>query len=199
MSSRRATESDTTASAPETRPNRPGSKGRPTRSRKEAQAARKRPLVPTDRKEARRRSREEAAKQRARANHAMATGDVDNMPLQHRGKDRRYVRDVVDARRNVAEFFFPAALVFMVFSLVLPLLVPQSYAILSTLLLVVLWGGILASIVDSFLLRRQLRAGLLERFGTISGGLVPYGIMRSIQIRRLRLPKPELKHGDTVR
>src|SRR5699024_8061299 len=94
-------------------PARPGSKGRPTRTRKEAEAARRRPLVVDDRKEARRRDRERASRERAEAQQALMTGDESKMPLQHRGRERRLVRDLVDSRRNVAEYFFPIALIFM--------------------------------------------------------------------------------------
>lgn len=175
---------------------RPGSKGRPTRTRREAEAARRRPLVPEDRKDARRRSRETAKVERNATQVALMSGDEKNMPLQHRGSDRRLVRDVVDSRHNVAEYFFPVALVIMALALVLPLVVPSSTTVMSTVMLGVLWGGILICVIDAFLLRRRLRAALTERFGVVGQGLVTYGVMRAIQIRRWRLPKPKIKHGE---
>lgn len=181
-----------------TRPAQSG-KGRPTRTRKEAEAARRRPLVVTDRKEARRRDRAKAQQQRMLAQKAMMTGDEQHMPLQHRGPQRRFVRDVVDSRRNVAELFFPIALVFMVIALLLPLIRPQLYLAMSSAMLVVLWGGIALCVVDGFLLRRRLRAALTERFGEVQRGLVGYGIMRQSQIRRWRLPRPGIKHGEAPR
>ncbi|MBB5831640.1 DUF3043 domain-containing protein [Brachybacterium aquaticum] len=183
--------------APE--PTRPGSKGRPTRTRKEAEAARRRPLVVDDRKEARRRDRERAQQERMEAQQALMTGDEKKMPLQHRGEDRRFVRDVVDSRRNIAEFFFPIALVFMLIALVLPLIRPDLTAALSGGMVVILWGGIFLCVIDAFLLRRKLRAKLEERFGGVGQGLVGYGIMRAIQIRRFRLPRPQIKHGEEPR
>ncbi|MGY5764349.1 DUF3043 domain-containing protein [Brachybacterium sp. DNPG3] len=184
---------------PDPEPARPGSKGRPTRTRKEAEAARRRPLVVDDRKEARRRSREQASRTRGIEQRALMTGDEKNMPAQHRGRDRRLVRDIVDARRNLAEYFFPVAIVFMVLSLVLPLINANLYTLMSVGMLVVLWGGILLCVVDAFRLRRVLRARLEEAFGVVSPGLVSYGVMRAIQIRRFRLPKPAIKHGEEVR
>ena len=118
---------------------------------------------------------------------------------QHRGPERRYVRDVVDSRRNVAEYFFPIALVFMLVALVLPLIRPEITTAMSTGMIIVLWGGIALCVVDSLFLRRSLRAKLTERFGEVQRGLVGYGIMRAIQIRRFRRPRAQIKHGESPR
>lgn len=174
---------------------RTAAKGRPTRSRKEAEAARRRPLVVSDRKEARRRDRERSRTRQMEAQQALVTGDESKMPLQHRGPERREVRDLVDTRHNVAEYFFPVALVFMIVALVLPLIDQSLYLAMSTLLIALLWGGIAICVIDAFFLRRRLRAALTEEFGEVKRGLVGYGIMRAIQIRRFRLPKPQVKHG----
>ncbi|MDN5687808.1 MAG: DUF3043 domain-containing protein [Brachybacterium sp.] len=182
-----------------TQPERPGSKGRPTRTRKEAEAARRRPLVVDDRKEARKRDRAQAARARQESQQAMMTGDEKKMPLQHRGPDRRLVRDLVDSRRNIAEYFFPLALIFMLVALIMPLIRPELYLTMSTGMIVVLWGGILVCVIDSFFLRRHLRKHLTAEYGTVERGLVGYGIMRAIQIRRFRLPRAQVKHGQSPR
>jgi hypothetical protein len=70
---------------------------------------------------------------------------------------------------------------------------------MSTGMIIVLWGGIALCIVDSLILRRSLRAKLTERFGDVQRGLVGYGIMRAIQIRRFRLPRAQIKHGESPR
>lgn len=196
MTSRRSASEPTPAETPQPRP---GSKGRPTRTQKEALAARRRPLVVDDRKEARRRERARAQQQRMAAHQAMMTGDEKNMPLQHAGAERRFVRDVVDSRHNVAEYFFPVAVVFMLITLILPLFRQDWYFMLSTWMLIILWGGMLLCVIDGFLLRRRLRPLLTERFGQVAKGLVGYGVMRQIQIRRLRLPRPQVKHGQQPR
>lgn len=187
--------------APEPEPStRPGSKGRPTRTRKEAEAANRRPLVVDDRKEARKRSRERANRERAEQQTALMTGDESKMPLQHRGPERRLVRDLVDSRRNIAEYFFPVALVVVLVALILPIVRQDELAAAVNLgLLIALWGGIALCVVDAFILRRHLRRKVTEAFGEVKGGLVSYGIMRAVQIRRFRLPKPALKHGQQPR
>lgn len=127
------------------------------------------------------------------------TGDEAHLPAQHRGPERRYVRDAVDSRHNLAEYFFPIALVLMVVALVVPFIAPSTYALMSTIMLVVLWGGIALCVLDAFRIRRLLRAGLTERFGGVMPGLVSYGNTRAIQIRRWRLPKPQVAHGEAPR
>ena len=184
---------------PSPQPQRPGSKGRPTRTRKEAEAARRRPLVVDDRKEARSRDRERANRERAEAQQALMTGDERKMPLQHRGPERSFVRDVVDSRRNIAEYFFPVAFLFMLLALVLPLIKPELTAVFSGGMILVLWGGIALCVVDGFILRKRLRREVTERFGDVGRGVVTYGIMRAIQIRRFRLPRAQIKHGESPR
>lgn len=187
--------------APEPAPNsRPGSKGRPTRTRKEAEAANRRPLVVDDRKEARKRSRERANRERAEQQTALMTGDESKMPLQHRGPERRLVRDLVDTRRNLAEYFFPVALVVVLIALILPIVRQDALAAtVNLVLLIALWGGIALCVIDAFILRRHLRRNLDQAHGEVKPGLVSYGIMRAVQIRRFRLPKPALKHGEQPR
>ncbi|MCS6712734.1 DUF3043 domain-containing protein [Brachybacterium sp. EF45031] len=178
---------------------RPAGKGRPTRSRAEALAARRKPLVPADRKAARAADRQHRAEERQRTQQALVTGDETNMPPAHRGPERRFVRDLVDARWNVGELFFPVALVILMVTLILPLLRPDLYGLANILMLIVLWGGIALTAIDAVVLRRRLRAALTERFGSVGQGLVSYGILRSIQMRMLRLPKPQVGRGQAPR
>lgn len=174
-------------------------KGRPTRSRKEAQAARRRPLVPEDRKEAKRQSKAKAREASNREHHALVTGDEEHYPVQHRGADRRLVRDVVDSRHNVAEYFLPFALIAMLVPFAIQLFAPANFQALSVFFIVVMWGGIALVILDSFLLRAKIRKALTERFGTVPSGMVSYGILRSTNIRPWRMPKAKIKHGEEPR
>ena len=54
----------------------------------------------------------------------------------------------------------------------------------------------LAVFVDVFILSRKLRKRLTEKFGEVERGTVWYGSMRSLQFRRLRLPKPLVRRGE---
>lgn len=191
---------DSSTTAPPSDPTaRTQGKGRPTRSRREAEAERRRPLVVTDRKEARRRSRAKAQQQRSAAQRALVTGDEANLPYQHRGAQRRYVRDLVDSRRNIVEIIFPVAIVAMLLTILMTFVRPDLQAPVTAVMTPVIWAGLAVCVVDAFLLRRRLRRELTARFGSVEPGAPGYGIMRQIQIRRLRLPKPMVKHGERPR
>ncbi|ANP27785.1 hypothetical protein DAD186_12350 [Dermabacter vaginalis] len=174
-------------------------KGRPTRSRKEAVAARRTPLVPKDRKEAKRRSKQKDRAAANREHQALLAGDEAHYPVQHRGADRRLVRDIVDSRHNVAEYFLPFALIAMLFPFAMQLIDPVKFQVVSIVFLVVLWAGILVVVIDTFLLRRKIRKVLTERFGVVPAGMVSYGLLRSTNIRPWRMPKPQIKHGEAPR
>ena len=87
-------------------------KGRPTPKRKVSEAANKRPLVAPA--TARRPAASGRKAQRDIEYQAMQTGDERNMPAKDRGPVRRFIRDSVDARWNLGEFFLPVAAVFLV-------------------------------------------------------------------------------------
>ena len=170
-----------------------GGKGRPTPTRREAELARKQRVKPkVDARDARRRMREQAREERAKVRHAMATGDERNYLSRDRGPVRGFIRDWVDSRRTIAEFFLPIVLVVLLLSFVRnPTIQLLSTAVwLATMLLVAVdltWFG--------FRLRREIR----RRFPDDEGrGHVFYGIARATQLRRLRMPKPRVRPGAQV-
>jgi hypothetical protein len=103
---------------------------------------------------------------------------------------RRFARDFVDSRFNIAEFFLPMAVVILVLSMVRVGSL-QNIALLLWLVVIVLI--VLDSAVSGFRLRKRLA----ERFpDQRTKGAVAYALMRSLQIRRLRLPKPQVNRGE---
>lgn len=189
---RRRTE-DPPAAVP-TGTDRPGAKGRPTPSRKEAEAARKAQLKPTlDKREARRQRRAEVARDRQRVRTAMAQGDESAYPLRDRGPVRRFVRDLVDSRRTVAEFMLPILLLVLLSSLVPS---RQMQAITAFLWLF----SMLLLISDTTLLGFRVKREVARRFpDENTKGSVFYGIARATQLRRLRMPKPAVRPGQPPR
>ena len=81
-----------------------GKKGRPTPKRKQAEAARIRPLVPADRKEAKRAARAARNARWEAEQRALVTGDEKHLPMRDKGSARRFVRDYVDARHSFSEW-----------------------------------------------------------------------------------------------
>ena len=166
-------------------------KGAPTPKRNAQVAARKRPLVPEDRKASRAAERTAIADQRLKMRQAMDTGDEKFLPLRDKGPQKRFARDYVDARFSLGEYLMFGALVFVVISLLVPASSEQMIYVLGGF-----WVMFLAVFVDVFILSRKLKKRLAEKFGEVERGTVWYGSMRSLQFRRLRLPKPQVKRGD---
>ncbi len=170
----------------------PVGKGHATPTRKEREAERRRPLV-LDRKVDSKRRRAERRTQLDRESKAMLTGDDRHMPAMHQGAPRRFARDFVDSRTTVGEFLLPAsfvALVIMMFFATNVALVGTSSLVL--LLLLVSW------LVESSILVRRLRKQATEKFG--ADRLPPryrlYAFTRMAQMRRLRMPKPQVRRGN---
>ncbi|MEU7424040.1 MULTISPECIES: DUF3043 domain-containing protein [unclassified Streptomyces] len=166
-------------------------KGRPTPKRSEAQSQRRSVAsTPTNRKEAAKRQREDRRQALARQRQALASGDERYLPARDKGPVRKFARNWTDSRFNVAEFFLPLAVVILVLSVVrVPAI--QSIALLLWLIVIVLI--VLDAAVSGFRLRKRLA----ERFpDQNTRGAVAYALMRSLQMRRLRLPKPQVKRGE---
>ena len=169
-------------------------KGRPTPSRKEAEAANKRPLVPTDRKAAAKDARTKARIQRDLEYKAMQTGDERHLPPRDRGPVRRYTRDHVDARWSLGEFFMPVAAAFLVLAAV----GARINAAFFTIVTLALYVYVIAAFIDGYVLWRGLRKKLVAKFGVaaIPKGLAMYAALRAFQLRPTRLPKALVKHGQ---
>lgn len=166
-------------------------KGRPTPKRAVAQSQRKAVVASTgNRKEDAKRSRERRRVEMARQREALANGDERYLPNRDKGPVRRFVRDFVDSRFSVAEMFLPLAVIILVLSMVRV----QSLQNIALLM----WLGVIALIlVDSVGMFIRLRNALNKRFpDEPKRGAVAYGLMRTLQMRRLRLPKPQVKRGE---
>jgi hypothetical protein len=170
---------------------RAGAKNRPTPSRREQEAARKRPLVPTDRKAAAKSDREANRLARLKQREAMMSGDEANLPLRDKGPAKRFIRDYVDARWNVGEFMLPV----MVLVLVLTFL-GNRYPWALMLVFLLVYGLILAGVIDAFFMWRRLKAKLVAKFGgEPPRGGAWYAVTRAFQMRRSRLPRPQVRRG----
>lgn len=166
-------------------------KGRPTPSRREAQAARKQNLtVPKDPKAARRAAREREKDDRTKARQAVLAGDERYYPLRDQGAGRAFARDFVDSRFTAAEWFLFVALGVLLVGFIRNPAV-QSWA---TLLFFAFSALI---IVDTVVLviQMNLRAKKVLTDPADRRGLTLYAILRTLQFRRLRLPPPRVRRG----
>jgi hypothetical protein len=163
-----------------------GGKGRPTPTRREAQAAAKaRAKGPQDRKAAARLERQRRSQMSARTREGMRTGDDRFLPTRDKGPVRRFVRDWIDARLCMAELLLPLLILIMITQ---PIAQNLSNGLWSaTILLVALDTAFVV-----FRLRRELR----RRFPDQSTkGAVGYGVLRSLQLHWIRMPKSKVKLG----
>jgi len=173
-------------------------KGRATPSRKEAEAARKQRLkTPASRKDQAKREREAREAIRNRQREALKTGEEKFLPARERGPVRRFARDYVDRRRNVAEYLLIFLLLVLLFGFFASATSQPWAAYIATLsypLIIVL------VIIDEFLLVRGLRRELKARFSPDEiGGTTSYAVLRTMQLRRMRLPKPQINRGEPLR
>ncbi|WP_067830284.1 DUF3043 domain-containing protein [Nocardia inohanensis] len=184
-------------------------KGRPTPKRREAEARRRGPVAPAPKtsKEARERrkslrgSKEDrkaasaerkAGMQDRRAR--MLAGEEQYLLPRDKGPVKAYVRDIVDARRNLLGLFMPLALVLIV-SMVLPSQGMQAIVTLAMLIMMLFMAA------EGVVLGRIVNKRVRERFpeATDSGfSLGWYAFVRASQVRRMRAPKPRVSAGDSV-
>jgi hypothetical protein len=166
-------------------------KGRPTPKRSEAERRRRPVNAPGDRKEANRQYKDRQRSERARKQQAMSRGEQWALPARDRGSVKGLVRDYVDSRRRLSEFYMYGLVVLLV------LLFIHSAVVQSIVPLLVL-AAVLVMLVEGIFLGRKARALVEQRLpGESTQGVRLYAAMRALQIRQLRMPKPRIKPGDS--
>ncbi|TQM25926.1 DUF3043 domain-containing protein [Nocardia bhagyanarayanae] len=197
-----------TAITTKTTPTLTPGKGRPTPKRREAEGKRRGPVAPApltakeararrkanrgtkaERKAASAERRQAAQERRAR----MLAGEDKYLLPRDQGPVRAYVRDLVDARRNLVGLFMPMALVLIMSMFAAPGL--QTIVTLAMLVMMLFMG------VEGVVLGRIVNNRVRERFpeNTDTGfRLGWYAFVRASQIRKMRAPKPRVSPGDAV-
>jgi hypothetical protein len=171
-------------------------KGRATPTRAEQEAARRRPLV-ANTKEARAAAKAELNERRNRAQAGLAAGEEKYLPARDKGPQRRFVRDYVDAGWHPAEFVMGVMVLVIIVSLL-----PPAWAIggvsVGAWAYLVMMGYLVLAIGGMILLGWRVKRKVAARFGQerLERGLGWYAAMRSLQMRFMRLPKPQVKRGD---
>lgn len=168
-------------------------KGRPTPKRKEAEKERvlKR-LAPAATKEAKKLQKKQSRIARGAQREAYMRGEESALPPRDRGPIRKFVRDYVDARRSIGEFFLPV-IVLVLFMTIVPVIQVQLAAI------ILMYSILGLSFIDGFYLSRKIKREVARRFpGENLKGVGMYGWLRSTQIRRLRAPLPRVTRGTKL-
>ncbi|MGJ0204413.1 DUF3043 domain-containing protein [Leucobacter sp. gxy201] len=164
-------------------------KGRPTPSRKQAEAANARPIVGSKDKSVLKEQRRAQNEARERARIGMLQGEERYLMPRDRGPQRRFVRDYVDARWSIGEFLIPMMLVVLVLTFI-----PGTLQLYS---LYIVWGFVGLAVLDAVLLGLRLQRKLTDKFGEgkVEKGFRWYAAMRAFQFRPMRAPKPQNKRG----
>jgi hypothetical protein len=186
-------------------------KGRPTPKRNEA--ARKRgpvapaPLTAAEARKRRKEMRTKLSREERKAEKVarredmtqrrekMMAGEEAYLLPRDRGPVRRYVRDVVDSRRNVLGLFMPSALGLIFVMLAVPSVEVQR--LLSPAMLVL----VLIMVIDGFIVGRRVNRLVDQKFpdNAESGWRLGfYAASRASQLRRMRAPRPQVNRGDKV-
>jgi hypothetical protein len=167
-------------------------KGRPTPKRSEAERRRRQPYTaPKDRKEAARTSRDRQRTDRTRRMEAVRRGEEWAMPPRDRGPVKALARDYVDSKRRVSEYYMYGLLVLLVLLFI-------RTPIVQTIVPLLVLAAVLIMGIEGVLIGRKVKSLAAERLpGQSTRGLALYSAMRALQIRRLRVPKPRVKPGDS--
>jgi uncharacterized protein (DUF58 family) len=170
-----------------------GRKGRPTPTRKEAEAAAKaRAKVPRTRKEIAAANRLARSQGSSKMREAMKTGDERYLPARDRGPVKRFIRDYVDSRFSFVELMIPVLLVTTA-------LAWSGNPSLASYGNAALFGMLLLIVVDMLRLRSRLRKEIERRFPDAPlKGNTYYAVMRSLQMKFMRLPKSQVKIGQRL-
>ena len=168
-------------------------KDAPTPKRKDAEALNKiNAITSPATKATKARDRNELKSKRLAAREAYMRGEENALPARDRGPLRRYVRNYIDSRRNVGEYFLPAVAMVLVLSVV-------HNKFVSLIAILFMYVAMLYTVLSGFFMTRRIRKAVNAKFpGESTKGLGMYGWLRSTQMRRMRAPAPQVKRGDAI-
>lgn len=168
-------------------------KGRPTPKRRDAEKENIRPLVPSDRKAAKKAERKKRDEFFERQRQALLTGDERYLPQRDKGPVRRWVRDWVDARYSWCEFMFPIILLLLMASLFFN---GDEHKMI--MILIALYTVFFTAFIEALIATLYMKRKLKKRFkeNEIPQRIGFYAFMRMLLLPPMRSPKPLVKHGQ---
>ena len=162
------------------------SKGRPTPSRKDQEAANRKPLVGNKSKEAMVAARAKQREDRLKARQAMLSGDEKYLLARDRGPQRKIAREVIDNRYTLIEGLMPLMVLFL-------LITSVTNETAKSLITVVMIIALVVVAIEVSMLQRIIKAKVKEKLGAetrMQKGTWFYTFTRGMQPRPLRIPKP---------
>ena len=171
----------------------PLGKGKATPSRKQHEAANRRPLVGDKSKEARAAEKARLSEERRIAREGMMRGEEKYLPIRDRGPQKRFARDIVDSRFTAGELVMPAMFIFLITT-------ATNIYELQVASLVLMWGLFVVVIIDALIIGRRVKKLSAQKHteANVEKGIAWYAGMRSLQMRPMRLPKPQVKRGHKL-
>lgn len=171
----------------------PLGKGKATPSRKQQEAANRRPLVGDKSKEAKAAERARLSEERRIAREGMMRGEEKYLPIRDRGPQKRFARDIVDSRFTAGELVMPAMFLFLITT-------ATNIYELQLISLVLMWGLFVVVILDALIIGRRVKKLTTQKHteANVEKGIAWYAGMRSLQMRPMRLPKPQVKRGHKL-
>jgi hypothetical protein len=149
---------------------------------------------PTNKREAVKQLRVRQREARMKAREDMMAGKEEALLPRDKGPERRLVRNIVDARRNLGGYFMIVTLLFFVGAF-------SNNRMIMAYFQLFWFAFAFAVFVDSFLISRRIKKLLplrLPKSTMKPRRLYFYGAMRAISPRRMRMPGPQVKLGDKV-
>jgi uncharacterized membrane protein len=123
---------------------------------------------------------------------AMKSGDERYFLARDKGPVRSFIRDFVDSRFSFIELMIPLLILVMILGY-------SGNQQLAGMGNTIMLGTMLLVVVDVFFMLRRLRRELARRFPDESiKGTTYYAVMRSLQMKFMRLPKAKVKIGQKL-
>jgi hypothetical protein len=118
-------------------------------------------------------------------------GEESALPARDKGPAKKWVRNYIDSRRTIGEYFLPTIMLVLVLTAI-PVKAVQLLAILF------MYAAMLYSLFSAFFIGRKIKKLIAEKFPNEPlKGIGIYGWLRSTQMRRMRAPSPQVKRGET--
>jgi hypothetical protein len=123
---------------------------------------------------------------------AFMRGDESALPARDKGPIKRFIRNYIDSRRNIGEFFLPVVASVLVLSVI-------HNKFISLVAIFLMYAAMIYTVISGVFMSRKIRKEVAARFpGESTKGLGMYGWLRSTQMRRMRAPAPQVQRGEKI-